>query len=110
MVDDIEFQQAQKQEKVDKITVRIIIEGKVQKVGLRNWIKQKANLLSVQGWVRNRANNTVEALFYGDEDVVNEIVNMCNQGPAFALIKRIKRFPESGLSNIPIEFTILPTV
>jgi acylphosphatase len=92
------------------ISVRIIIEGKVQKVGLRNWIKNKAVKFKVYGWVRNRMNDTVEALFYGPEESVNEMIKLCHQGPSFAHIKRVKEFPQSDTGNAPIEFIILPTI
>lgn len=104
------FNHTEKKGSGEKIGVRVIIEGRVQKVGLRNWIKQKAISLDVCGWVRNRMNDTVEAFFYGSEDAVGEIIEMCYQGPSFAHIKKIKEFPQKEMDNIPREFVILPTV
>ena len=92
------------------VTIRIILEGRVQKVGLRNWIKNRAVKLKVHGWVRNRMNTTVEALFHGPEQTVNDFVAMCHQGPSFAHIKRIKEFPQPDTENPPAEFIILPTI
>ena len=96
--------------KGDKVAIRVILEGKVQKVGLRHWIKQKAINFEIYGWVRNRTSGSVEAFFYGAEEDVMEIIKLCYQGPSFAFIKRVKEFPQVEISNLPQEFTILPTV
>lgn len=60
--------------------------------------------------VRNRMNATVEAFLYGPEEDVNEIITLCHQGPSFALVKRIKEFPQTEMENAPKEFIILPTI
>lgn len=104
------FHDKSKGGKGTKVAVRIVIEGRVQKVGLRRWIKQKAVSLDLCGWVRNKSNGSVEALFYGVEDNVGEIIKLCYQGPTFAHIKRIKEFPQVETSGLPLEFAMLPTV
>lgn len=90
--------------------VRVIIEGRVQKVGLRHWIKRKATQFKISGWVRNRMNSSIEAMFYGNEESVSEMVKLCHQGPSFAHVKRVKEFPQTDVGNPPTEFTILPTI
>lgn len=92
------------------VSIRVILEGKVQNVGMREWIKTKAIRLKICGWVRNRMNETVEALFYGHEGDVIEMVKLCHQGPSFAHVKRVKEFPQSDGENHPIEFIILPSI
>ena len=104
------FHDKAKKNQFDKVAVRIVLEGKVQKVGLRHWIKQRAVSFELFGWVRNRSNGSVEAMFYGLEENVNEIIKLCYQGPSFAYIKKVKEFPQVEISNIPMEFMILPTV
>jgi len=104
------FYSDKKSKSQKQITIRIIIIGRVQNVGMRNWIKRKANQFDVNGWVRNRkADDTVEALFQGNEEDVIEILQLCYNGPSFAHVKRIKEFPlkEEGISK---GFFILPSV
>ncbi len=108
-VDEI-FHNHLKKMKGNKVAVRVILEGKVQKVGLRHWIKQKAINFEIFGWVRNRTSGSVEALFYGAEEDVAEIIKLCYQGPSFAFIKKVKEFPQVEIHNLPLEFMILPTV
>ena len=90
--------------------VRIIIEGRVQQVGLRHWIRRKAISLGINGWVRNRVNGTVEAMFGGKKQSVNEILKLCHHGPSFAHIKRIKEFPQTHQEKMPDDFSILPSI
>lgn len=104
------FLNSTKKSKGKKVTIRVVIEGKVQKVGLRNWIKQKAVSLGICGWVRNKSSGSVEAFFYGAEEDVGEIIKLCYQGSSFAHVKRIKEFPQMEISNLPLEFIILPTI
>ena len=94
----------------EKVAIRIVIEGRVQKVGLRNWIKQTAVKNKVYGWVRNKAAESVEAFFYGEKDVVSDIIALCHQGPSFAHVKRLKEYPQKNIENVPTEFMILPSV
>lgn len=108
-IDEI-FHDKLKALKGDKVSTRVVLEGKVQKVGLRHWIKQKAVNLEIYGWVRNRTNGSVEALFFGYEEDVTEMLKLCYQGPSFAHIKKIKEFPQVETANLPQEFMILPTV
>ncbi len=109
-MDESFFGRYDDQEDGKKTAIRIIIEGRVQKVGLRHWIKRKATQLKISGWVRNRMNSSVEAMFYGSEDAVNEIIKICHQGPSFANVKRVKEFPQSQSNNPPSDFIILPTI
>jgi acylphosphatase len=38
------------------------------------------------GWVRNLPDGRVEAVFEGEEDVVNALVNFCRKGPKSASV------------------------
>jgi acylphosphatase len=72
------------------ITKKLIISGTVQGVSYRAWMTQKANQLNIWGWVRNLEDGTVEALIYGDEDVLEELVLDCKQGPGLAQVNNIE--------------------
>ena len=74
----------------DKVRAHTIISGRVQGVFFRMETKQAADRLGVFGWVRNRRDGTVEALFEGDRDRVDAVVEWCKEGPGHAQVSDIK--------------------
>lgn len=71
-------------------TVRVIVEGVVQGVGFRYWTERNARSLGLDGWVRNRRDGTVEAVFSGPAETVDEMVRRCRQGPRGAEVMRVR--------------------
>jgi acylphosphatase len=71
-------------------TVHVYIRGKVQGVWFRANTKEQAEKLNVQGWVRNMRDGRVEALFEGDTESVNEMVEWCHHGPYMANVKDVR--------------------
>ena len=69
---------------------RVVISGRVQGVGYRDWLVAEAHELGVAGWVRNRADGAVEALLYGDTEVLQELLRACRRGPRLAVVSRIE--------------------
>ena len=61
--------------------VHVIISGRVQGVGFRAWTKSNARKRGLHGWVRNRSDKTVEAVFAGAKDKVEEMLAACKDGP-----------------------------
>ncbi|XP_015574832.1 acylphosphatase isoform X2 [Ricinus communis] len=74
-------------------TVRVMIKGRVQGVFYRNWTIENANQLGLKGWVRNRRDGSVEALFSGDSDKVQEMEQRCRHGPPDAMVTGLQVFP-----------------
>lgn len=70
-------------------SVRAIFEGRVQGVWFRAWTAEKATALGLSGWVRNCANGTVEAVFSGPEDKVDEMLVKGKKGPILAKVNAI---------------------
>ena len=68
----------------------IWITGRVQGVGFRHFTRKNAESLGVFGWVKNLTNGQVEAVFEGDEDQVDELIERCKKGPPAAYVKEIK--------------------
>ncbi|KAJ6913650.1 hypothetical protein NC651_016016 [Populus alba x Populus x berolinensis] len=66
--------------------VRVMIKGRVQGVFYRNWTVENAIRLGLKGWVRNRRDGSVEALFSGDSDNVQEMEQRCRRGPPDAMV------------------------
>ncbi|KAJ4837779.1 hypothetical protein Tsubulata_026320 [Turnera subulata] len=74
-------------------TVRVVIKGRVQGVFYRNWTVDNATELGLKGWVRNRRDGSVEALFSGDADTVQEMEQRCRRGPPAAMVTALQVFP-----------------
>ena len=41
------------------------------------------------GWVRNRPDGTVEAVFEGEHEAVERLVDFCREGPRGARVDRV---------------------
>ncbi|MEA2055992.1 MAG: acylphosphatase [Candidatus Thermoplasmatota archaeon] len=70
--------------------VFVRISGRVQGVWFRANTKQKAEQLGVTGWIRNTSNGCIEAIFEGDENMVKEMLDWCNHGPAQAKVENVE--------------------
>lgn len=73
----------------DKKTVRSVrlrIDGNVQGVGFRHWTQRLAGQLELSGWVRNRRDGSVEAVFSGAPEAVEEAMKRCRIGPRSAKV------------------------
>jgi len=67
-----------------KTRAHAIISGRVQGVFFRMETKQAADRFGVSGWVRNLKDGTVEALFEGEKDRVDAVIDWCREGPQHA--------------------------
>ncbi len=72
--------------------VRVIVSGRVQGVWYRGWTIETAFDHGVDGWVRNRRDGTVEAVFAGDDEQVEAMIQACHRGPTTAWVTGIERF------------------
>jgi acylphosphatase len=63
---------------------RVVVRGNVQGVFFRDSTEKEAGSRGVAGWVRNRDDGAVEAVFEGDEDAVEALVEFCRSGPSRA--------------------------
>ena len=66
----------------DKARAHVIISGRVQGVFFRVETQRAADRIGVSGWVRNRSDGTVEAVFEGDRERVDAVLQWCKEGPA----------------------------
>ena len=64
----------------------VFVSGQVQGVFFRQSTREKARTSGVTGWVRNLPDGRVEAVFEGEQDAVNLLINYCRKGPAGAII------------------------
>jgi acylphosphatase len=94
--------------KTDRTAVRARIHGRVQGVAYRVWTEREANRLGLHGWVRNREDGSVEALFVGATDKVDEMLGLCRHGPSRARVDDIEQEDAKGITAK--RFEIKPTV
>jgi len=83
---------------------RVVVHGRVQGVAFRYSVQRMAQQRGVAGWVANRADGTVEAVFEGDTDAVERLVDFCREGPRGAEVKRVEVAEEEteGLSGFDV--------
>ena len=74
---------------MEKARAHVIVEGRVQGVFFRHHTQETAFRLDLKGWVKNCWDGTVEALFEGDKDKVDEIIQWCHHGPSGASVKNV---------------------
>lgn len=67
----------------------VYVHGRVQGVFFRATTRDKARSLGVKGWVKNCLDGGVEAVFEGEKDTVEKIVNWCKKGPEGAFVNHI---------------------
>ncbi len=74
--------------------VHVFISGKVQGVFFRSSTKDRADELGITGWVRNLADGRVEAVFEGEEENVEKMVEWCRKGPEYARVNDVEVISE----------------
>lgn len=83
------------------------IHGRVQGVWFRAWTVQEAERLGLDGWVRNRGDGSVEALFAGPAEAVEEMLRLCREGPQLAQVSQVET--EESDAAAPRGFEQRPT-
>ena len=74
--------------------VRVRARGLVQGVFFRAETRSRAESLGLAGWVRNAPDGSVEAVFEGDSDRVDSMVEWCRRGPSGAHVEELEVTPE----------------
>tara|TARA_Y100000310_G_scaffold203025_1_gene203287 strand:- start:5771 stop:6046 length:276 start_codon:yes stop_codon:yes gene_type:complete len=72
-----------------KKRLHIIIHGTVQGVFFRDFTKQQAKSLNITGYVKNQTGNSVELVAEGEEESLNQLLQLCKQGPSSAEVTNI---------------------
>ena len=73
-----------------KIRAEAIFKGRVQGVHFRDYTRRFARRKGVFGWVKNLPDGTVEALFEGDKDNIEEVIRMLRDEHPFARVDRVE--------------------
>lgn len=72
--------------------VHIFITGDVIGIGFRFWTAIQAKKLNLTGWVRNvyQPREGVEAVFEGEKEKVEKMVELCKKGPEVSWVENVK--------------------
>ncbi|HWT23647.1 MAG TPA: acylphosphatase [Solirubrobacteraceae bacterium] len=68
---------------------RVRAHGRVQGVFFRDSVRRAAEEAGVAGWAENRTDDTVEAVFEGEADAVQRLVELCRGGPGASEVERL---------------------
>jgi acylphosphatase len=83
---------------------RVVVRGRVQGVFFRDSVSRLAQQRDVRGWVANRADGTVEAVFEGEPEAVERLVDFSRMGPRGAQVESVDVTEEGpeGLSGFTV--------
>jgi acylphosphatase len=83
---------------------RVVVRGNVQGVFFRDSCRTEASSRGLAGWVTNRPDGAVEAVFEGDPDAVESMLDFCRGGPRRADVHDVDAVDEEpeGLSGFEV--------
>jgi len=84
--------------------VRVRIRGRVQGVFFRAEARVRAESLGVAGWIRNADDGSVEAVFEGDDEQLESMVEWCRRGPSGARVEEVEVGREEPAGEIGFQF------
>lgn len=73
-----------------KARAHVFVEGLVQGIFFRSYTQDQAERSSVTGWVKNLRDGRVEAVFEGEKEDVQMLVDWCHKGPPGAHVTKVK--------------------
>ncbi|HYZ11453.1 MAG TPA: acylphosphatase [Actinomycetota bacterium] len=82
----------------------VFVSGMVQGVFFRYETRERARARGLAGWVRNLPDGRVEAVFEGQQDAVEGMVEWCRTGPRGAEVTDVEAIEESpeGLQGFDV--------
>lgn len=78
---------------------RVRVSGRVQGVGFRYTTQARARSLGLGGWVRNLADGSVEAVFEGEPERVDSMIEWCRRGPAGSAVDDVETHDEAPVGE-----------
>ena len=81
------------------VRLHIVIEGRVQGVFFRASTIEESCKLGLTGWVKNCPDGRVEAVFEGDIDKIEKIVEWCKKGPPGAVVSNVETIWEQATGD-----------
>jgi acylphosphatase len=68
----------------------VFVTGKVQGVYFRSYTVDKARILGLTGWVRNIRGNRVEAVFEGEGESIDKMIEWCWEGSPSSKVEDVE--------------------
>jgi len=68
----------------------VVVSGRVQGVFFRSETQDEALRHGLTGWVRNLPDGRVEAVFEGEKDMVDRLIEFCRRGPPGGRVTRVE--------------------
>jgi len=72
-----------------RVRAHVFVSGRVQGVFFRTETQDEAMRHNVAGWVRNLPDGRVEAVFEGEKENVDGLIEFCKRGPPGARVTRV---------------------
>jgi len=73
-----------------KVRAHVYVSGRVQGVFFRSETRDEALRRNVTGWVRNLPDGRVEAVFEGEKEAVEKLIEFCKRGPPGARVTKVE--------------------
>jgi len=73
-----------------KVRAHVYVSGRVQGVFFRSETQDEALRHGLTGWVRNLPDGRVEAVFEGEKERVERLVEFCRRGPPGARVTDVE--------------------
>ena len=77
-----------------KVRAHVYVSGRVQGVFFRYETRKEAKKHGVKGWVKNLQDGRVEAVFEGEKEDVEKLIDFCRKGPPLAKVDKVEVFWE----------------
>ncbi len=74
----------------DRVRAHVFVSGTVQGVFYRASTRDAARDAGVDGWVKNLPDGRVEAVFEGDREAVESMIEWCHTGSERANVKNVE--------------------
>ncbi|MFO7965935.1 MAG: acylphosphatase [Desulfobacterales bacterium] len=74
---------------MNRTRAHVMISGRVQGVFFRVETRETALRKEVTGWVRNTRDGRVEAVFEGNDEEVQQMIQWCRKGPPGARVNHV---------------------
>ena len=88
-----------------KTRAHVFVSGRVQGVFFREETRKLAIKHNVTGWIRNTYDGRVEAVFEGEKENVEKLVDFCRSGPLYSKVTNIEVTQEEFVGEFR-DFTI----
>jgi acylphosphatase len=81
------------------VRVRVLVQGRVQGVNFRYSAYREADRLGVAGWARNLPDGSVEAVYEGPREAVEEMLTWTRHGPEWARVSEMAIHDEAAVGE-----------